>query len=31
MFVSLPEQGAETPEKIVQAGEVCLVWTEGED
>jgi len=31
MFVSLLEQGAETLEEMVQAGEVCLVWVEGGD
>jgi len=29
MFVSLSEQGAETPEEMVQAEEVCLVQMEG--
>ena len=29
MFVSLSERGVETPEKMVQVEEVCLVWAEG--
>ena len=29
MFVSLSERGAETPEEMVQAEEVCLVRAEG--
>jgi len=28
MSVGLAEQGAETPEGMVQVGEVCLVWLE---
>ena len=31
MFVSLSEQGVETPEEMVQVEEVCLVWAEGGD
>jgi len=31
MFVSPSEQGAETPEEMVQAEEVRLVWAEGGD
>ena len=30
-FVTLSEQGAKTPEEIVQAEEVCLVLAEGGD
>jgi len=29
MFFILLEWGTGIPEEIVQAGEVCLVWTEG--
>ena len=29
MFISASEQEAETPEEMVQAGEVCLVQAEG--
>ena len=28
MFVTLAERETETPEGMVQAGEVCLVWLE---
>ena len=31
MLVSPSEQGAETLEEMVQAGEICLVWAEGGD
>jgi len=31
MFVSPLERGVETPEEMVQAEEVCLLWAEGED
>ena len=29
-FISQLEQGTETPEEMVQAEEVCLIWAEGE-
>ena len=31
MFISLSEQGVETPEEMVQTGEVCLLWVEEGD
>jgi len=31
MFISLLEQGAETPEEMAQVGEVCLVQAERRD
>jgi len=29
MFISPSEQGVETPEEMVQAEKVCLLWAEG--
>jgi len=31
VFVSPSERRAETPEEMVQAEEVCLLWVEGGD